>query len=71
MADKEANEIKTEKQPVPPAPQEGLVVQDANDIVALLDRLFEMGGVKGNEALRVGQLRTKLVALIKTASENA
>lgn len=71
MADKESKEISLNKDKEAAAQPEGLVVQDAQDIVALIDRLFEMGGVKGPEGLRVGQLRTKLIALIKTATENA
>lgn len=53
-----------------PAPeQDGLSLQDAGDIIALIDRLVERGGVKGEETLRVGQIRTKLQILIKSASE--
>ena len=49
--------------------QDGISLQDANDIVALLDRLFATGNVKGEEALRVGVIRTKLVGLINKFSE--
>ncbi len=55
--------------PPPPANDEGISLQDANDIVALLDRLFQTGNVKGEEALRVGIIRTKLVSLISKFSE--
>lgn len=61
-----------EQQPAatPPAnDQEGISLQDAQDIVALLDRLFETGNVKGPEALRVSVIRTKLVNLIQKFSE--
>ena len=74
MADKKTA---SEQEPVtgvatnsPASEQEGLSLQDAGDIVALIDRLVEAGKVKGEEIMRVGVIRTKLVSLIKKVSEN-
>lgn len=73
MAEKTKSEDQLpEKAATPPsqaANDEGISLQDANDIVALLDRLFQTGNVKGEEALRVGIIRTKLVSLISKFSE--
>lgn len=73
MAEKEKKEEQAATPPVAPVEpqnqQEGLSLQDAGDIVALIDRLVEAGKVKGEEILRVGVIRTKLVSLIKQVSE--
>lgn len=65
MAEKKVEQ----EQPTASAEAEGISLQDASDIVALIDRLVEAGKVKGEEILRVGVIRTKLVTLIKKFSE--
>ena len=40
-------------------------VADAKVVVQVIDRLFSMGGIRGDESLPIAIVRTKLVDIIK------